>query len=99
MICSCGVIYARLVRTNIGSTTYVDSLALDGDILGQYLAAVEAMPTYSELIAQDSIARAQQRLERVVTIACVGDMVLGVNYPDDAPLLPVLDGAHLFEDV
>ncbi len=99
MICSCGVIYARLARTNIGSANYVDSLALDGDILRQYLAAVEAMPTHSELIAQDSMLRAQQRLERVVTIACVGDMVLGVNYPDDAPLLPVHDGAHLFDDV
>lgn len=99
MICSCGVIYARIARTNIGSITNVDSLALGGDILGQYLAAVEAMPTYSELIAQDSMLRAQQRLERVVTIACVGDMVLGVNYPDDAPLLPVHDGAHLFDDV
>ncbi len=34
-----------------------------------------------------------------VTIACVGDMVLGVNYPDSAPLLPVHDGAHLFDEV
>lgn len=39
------------------------------------------------------------KADRTVTIACVGDMVLGVNYPDNAPLLPVHDGAHLFDDV
>ena len=36
---------------------------------------------------------------REISIACVGDMVLGINYPDNAPLLPVHDGAHLFDDV
>ena len=47
--------------------------------------------------ATDSIAQA--RANRTVTIACVGDMFLGLNYPSDAPLLPVHDGAHLFDDV
>lgn len=47
--------------------------------------------------ATDSIAQA--KANRTVTIACVGDMFLGLNYPSDAPLLPVHDGAHLFDDV
>ena len=45
----------------------------------------------------DSLAKA--KANRTVTIACVGDMFLGLNYPDNAPLLPVHDGAHLFDDV
>lgn len=39
------------------------------------------------------------KTKRTVTIACVGDMFLGLNYPSTAPLLPVHDGAHLFDDV
>ena len=42
---------------------------------------------------------AQTKANRTVSIACVGDMFLGLNYPSDAPLLPVHDGAHLFDDV
>ena len=34
-----------------------------------------------------------------ISIACVGDMVLGINYPSNAPLLPVHDGKHLFDEV
>ena len=41
----------------------------------------------------------QTKANRTVTIACVGDMFLGLNYPSNAPLLPVHDGAHLFDDV
>ena len=76
-----------------------DTTLFSSDIVALYLAARESIPTYEEIRRQDSIRLAQERLEREVTIACVGDMVLGVNYPDDAPLLPVHDGAHLFDDV
>lgn len=89
MICSCGVIYARIARTDVKGVAPTDTILLCDDILDRYLASMNLVPTYSELIEQDSIARAQQRLEREVVIACVGDMVLGVNYPDNAPKLPV----------
>lgn len=42
---------------------------------------------------------ANTKAKRTVTIACVGDMFLGLNYPSNAPLLPVHDGAQLFDDV
>lgn len=47
--------------------------------------------------ATDSVAKA--KANRTITIACVGDMFLGLNYPSNAQLLPVHDGAHLFDDV
>ncbi|MBP3455713.1 MAG: CapA family protein [Alistipes sp.] len=37
--------------------------------------------------------------QRVCRIACVGDMVLGLNYPDGCLLLAENDGAELFDDV
>ena len=47
----------------------------------------------------DSLASLQPALptERVLRIACVGDMMLGVNYP--SPRLAKNDGRNLFDDV
>ena len=47
----------------------------------------------------DSLIRAEERLSREITIACVGDMILCINYPDDAPRFAVNDGQNLFDDV
>lgn len=35
----------------------------------------------------------------VFTIVGTGDILLGMNYPDDAPRLPAADGIHLFDSV
>lgn len=35
----------------------------------------------------------------ILRIVCVGDIVLGLNYPDESPLLPEQDGARLFDGV
>lgn len=58
-----------------------------------------AIHPLSASTTSDSSADTLAKTNRTVTIACVGDMVLGVNYPDNAPLLPIHDGAHLFDDV
>ena len=55
------------------------------------LTTIDTIPVCDTLPAVDTI--------REVTIACVGDMVLGINYPSNAQLLPAYDGAHLFDDV
>lgn len=47
----------------------------------------------------DSLIRVDEFQNRKLTIACVGDMVLGINYPDNEPLFAPNDGAHLFDDV
>lgn len=47
----------------------------------------------------DSLIYAEERRSREITIACVGDMVLGINYPDNAPRFAVNDGRNLFDDV
>ena len=102
MVLSCGVLSARIGRVIVGCSE-ADSLPLSNTLLRQFFEARQAMPTYAQIIEtqrlRDSIAEVERRRERSVIIACVGDMVLGVNYPDDAPLLPVSDGAHLFDDV
>ena len=103
MICSCGVIYSYASRTHLATASagdlYADSLVLYGERLADYFAEPKQIMTYAEAHRRDSLERVEQRLSREVTLACVGDMVLGVNYPDNAPLLPVDDGAHLFDDV
>ena len=45
----------------------------------------------------DSLARLKAESERVLRIACVGDMMLGVNYP--TPRLAQNDGRNLLDDV
>ena len=45
----------------------------------------------------DSLARLKAESERVLSIACVGDMMLGVNYP--TPRLAQNDGRNLLDDV
>ena len=50
-------------------------------------------------LLQDTIQLNTIPVIDTITIACVGDMVLGVNYPSNAPQLPVHDGAHLFDQV
>ena len=45
----------------------------------------------------DSLARLKAESERVLSIACVGDMMLGVNYP--VPRLAQNDGRNLLDDV
>lgn len=99
MICSCGVIYSYASRPKSECSEFADSLFVGNDVLQEYLSWRESVPTYLEMHIRDSVQRAEQRLLREVTLTCVGDMVLGVNYPDNAPLLPVHDGAHLFDDV
>lgn len=99
-----GVIYARYTSSRQqpeGVVTLGESVAKD------FRLALESMPSSRELWLRDSVEHAERLAEynakerdsRVLSIACVGDMVLGVNYPDNAPLLPVHDGAHLFDDV
>ena len=102
LILSCGVLYARYVATPTEepSRVVLDSLDVDPQLVRDIFAN---LPTSRELVyrnyLRDSLAELERRKNRVFTIACVGDMVLGVNYPDNAPLLPVHDGAHLFDDV
>ena len=37
--------------------------------------------------------------ESTISFAAVGDIMLGLNYPTGAPILPPQDGARIFEDV
>lgn len=99
IVCSCGIVYSRASRVDTQAIVQLDTTMFDYDIVQHYLAARRSMPTYEEMRREDSIRLERERLEREVTITCVGDMVLGVNYPDNAPMLPVHDGAHLFDDV
>lgn len=102
MIVSCGVLYAHYVEgsTTVHGVQAIDSLDINPEMMRDIVAS---LPTARELIRRDeirdSLQRAEMRKNRVVSIACVGDMVLGVNYPDDQPLLPVNDGRNLFDDV
>lgn len=48
---------------------------------------------------QDSLAQVEKLLAREITIACVGDMVLGINYPDATSYIPVNDAKNLFDDI
>ena len=104
MFCGSGVIYARYTATH---TEPKGVVSIGEDVKGNLLSALRSMPSNRELWLRDSLERAErlaeqreaERESRVLSIACVGDMVLGVNYPDDAPALPVHDGAHLFDDV
>lgn len=104
MFCGSGVIYARYTTTHQEPKGVVQ---LGGDVKRDFLSAMESMPSSRELWLRDSVEHAErlakereaERANRVLSIACVGDMVLGVNYPDNAPSLPVHDGAHLFDDV
>jgi hypothetical protein len=99
ILCSCGIVYSRASRVDAQRGILFDTTLFDNDLIKHYLAARESMPTYEDIRREDSLRRERERLEREVTIVCVGDMVLGVNYPDNAPMLPVHDGAHLFDDV
>lgn len=68
-----------------------------GLILSSALFAQEAVP------AQDSPAEAQpaatENATDVLTLVGVGDIMMGVNYPNDSPILPPKDGAEIFADV
>lgn len=99
ILCSCGIVYSRASRVDAQRGILFDTTLFDNDLIKHYLAARESMPTYEDIRREDSLRRERERFEREVTIVCVGDMVLGVNYPDNAPMLPVHDGAHLFDDV
>ena len=53
-----------------------------------------------DTIKSDTVAVAAPPKKSEVEIACVGDMVLGLNYPDDEPAqFAAEDGAHLFDEV
>ena len=92
-----------LPRTPDGVVSPFDSLLMGDDFAVRYLDALERVPTHRELQRQrreaDSLAAVERWLSRDLTSACVGDMMLGTNYPESAPRLPVSDGAHLFDDV
>ena len=95
----CGIIYAHVARAE-ARVVAQDSLLSPENLVQNFLEARSSIPTQEELRRADSVRRAEMMpRERVVTIACVGDMMLGLNFPDNAPLLPVHDGAHLFDDV
>lgn len=110
MVVSCGVLYAHysVERVSPKSGVSVDSLnsfkmqlAANPDYFSDVIAQLPSSREYvrRHIEIADSLAEVERRRRHVVSIACVGDMVLGVNYPDEAPLLPVHDGAHLFDDV
>ena len=94
---------ATITKAPNGVVALSDSLILGEDFAVRYLDALESVPTHRELQCQrreaDSLAAVERWLSRDITIACVGDMMLGTNYPDGAPRLPIKDGAHLFDDV
>lgn len=101
-IISCGAVNVYSVEEYVYDAEYakVDSLKLDSRYVSELFSQ---MPSSRDLIRRqevaDSLAAVDKRRGHLLTIACVGDMVLGVNYPDDAPLLPAYDGAHLFDEV
>lgn len=110
MVISCGVLYARHSTGYVSQQRGVQADSLDSfkrqlaDNPNYCSEVVEQLPSSLMFIRRqievaDSLAAIERRRRHVVTIACVGDMVLGVNYPDEAPLLPVHDGVHLFDDV
>ncbi len=86
-----------------GVSLRIDSLLVDENFAKSYLDALNSVPTHRELqrerMVADSLAAAERWLNRDLTIACVGDMMLGTTYPEGAPRLPIHDGAHLFDDV
>ena len=80
----CGLIYAHI---NDHTDTLDTSIILPADTLPHN----DSITLPDTLVIIDTI--------REVTIACVGDMVLGINYPSNAQRLPIHDGAHLFDQV
>ncbi len=56
-----------------------------------------ALPVRAQDEPCDSIRSAT--VPETLRIACTGDIVLGLNYPDEAPQLAEADGAHLFDGV
>jgi hypothetical protein len=90
------VIYALVLITIVGGCG-----ALYAHIAGQRDAdPLTSPPTVDTpvVVLDTPTVKAIDTIQEI-TIACVGDMVLGINYPDNAPLLPVHDGKHLFDGV
>lgn len=82
----CSVIYARIAL----QTEHIDSTT-DTIPTCDTLLSLDSIVTHDTIPAVDTV--------REVTIACVGDMVLGINYPSGSRLLPAYDGARLFDQV
>lgn len=75
-------------------------VAIDAELFVRIPTLVEcyrAQQREAELLA--ARAREEARLSREITIACVGDMILGINYPNESPRFAENDGANLFDDV
>ena len=76
-----------------------ESLVFDDAYYAHLIAFVEEQRHEMERrrAEADSLARLKAESERVLRIACVGDMMLGVNYP--VPRLAKNDGRNLLDDV
>ena len=82
----CSVIYARIAHQDEHITPSADTIPVCDTVL-----SLDSITLPDTLVVIDTV--------REVTIACVGDMVLGINYPSNAQRLPIHDGAHLFDQV
>ena len=90
ILCSCGIVYSRASRVDAQRGILFDTTLFDNDLIKHYLAARESMPTYEDIRREDSLRRERERLEREVTIVCVGDMVLvrsGAMIPVDGTVI------------
>ena len=84
---TCGsVIYAHMAHQNEHFTPANDTITTSDTLL-----LPDSIANIDTVTPVDTIQE--------LTIACVGDMVLGINYPSNAQLLPAYDGAKLFDNV
>lgn len=61
--------------------------------------AISGLELHTELALPVWHDNPESRPPKVVRIACTGDMMLGLNYPDNSPQYAPEDGARLFDDV
>lgn len=95
-IASLGVISSAHAQN--ANTATSDNISQGTDTLSaNHITFNKMMAAYKELTRKPDPVVPQK--PTVIRIACVGDMMLGLNYPDDSPQYAADDGRHLFDDV
>jgi len=58
-----------------------------------------SISTKASVLTKDSVSSIKSKSDSTLTFVGVGDIMMGLNYPDESPVLPPEDGALIFADV
>ncbi len=93
-------IFANSTQNSVDSISTEASVSTkDSASTNDSVSIQNSISTKASVLTKDSVSSIKSKSDSTLTFVGVGDIMMGLNYPDESPVLPPEDGALIFADV